>query len=45
VELKANPPSEEQIDAYLQEMARLWHGNEEAINFWAIQAHIDLDTD
>jgi hypothetical protein len=41
-QLEANPLSAEQIDGYQRNVARLGGGNEDAIDFWNVQAEIGM---
>lgn len=41
-QLEANPLSDEQIDGYQRNVAGLCGGNEDAIDFWNVQAEIGM---
>lgn len=43
-EQEANPPSERELASYLEQISLLTANSEEALNFWAVQADIDLDS-
>jgi hypothetical protein len=42
VQLQRNPPGDTQITAYLKDLQLLCDGNEEAIEFWSVQAEIGM---
>jgi hypothetical protein len=44
-QLEANPPSQDEITTYLQEVGRLCNGNADAIDFWIVQGEIGMDSD
>jgi len=43
-QLEANPLIEEEIDGYQRNVARLCAGNEEAIDFWNVQAELGVES-
>ncbi len=44
-QLEANPLSDEEINGYQRNVARLCGGNEDAIDFWNVQAEIGMESE